>query len=582
MITNRLSTLLAVILSLFLFSASTSSAAEPAQAPVKLAILSFNMHTPAQLMYLQEGIRDMLTSRLGWEGKVQVVDRSAVDQATRGMKSDISSEDAQRIGRTLKADYVVFGSLTGSGQALSIDAKLVPLSEKGSPLTFSSQTKSLDDVIPQVNQFAQEINQKVFARPAEKGQAAQTEQESYSTRNPELLVPTTMLPGDKISYLNPNFVEITPEGSFRQPGLWKSQDFQGGIVGMDVGDVDGDGRIEIVTVTKTTVTVLRKEAQGLKTLATYNGAETDRYLWVSLFDINKDGRAEIFVTNLRSLIGRPRPDEIQSNEPGYGREALGSLVLSFAEPRLQVLADNVPYFLNGVDLPKRGKVLLGQQRGGSDRGAFQPEIYEMQFQGNRLSPLVPVHLPNRCNVFNFARADINNDGVEETVLVDNSNHLVILNAAGDQMWKSDRLFACTTNSFEAKVEDLRFNDINYYAIPSPILIADLNRDGIPEIVMTRTAEQFSKFMPQGLKFYDRSEIVSLSWDQLGLVENWKTREISGMVTAIRIADMNHDGASQLVASLVLAKDYVKFWQSKSTIFSYDLNISPAKTPAKKQ
>jgi hypothetical protein len=235
-----------------------------------------------------------------------------------------------------------------------------------------------------------------------------------------------------------------------------------------------------------------------------------------------------------------------------------------------------------VDLPKRGKILLGQQRDSSDRGAFQPEIYEMQFQGNRLSPLVRVHLPNRCNVFNFARADINNDGADETVLVDNSSHLTILNSAGDQMWKSDRLFAATTNSFESKVEDLRFNDINYYSIPSGILVVDLNRDGIPEIVLTRTSEQLSRFMPQGLKFYDRGEIVSLSWDQIGLVENWKTREISGMVTSIRIADLNNDGTSELISSLVLAKDYVKFWQSRSTIFSYDLNVSPAKTPAKKQ
>ena len=582
MVAKKLSRLLMVAVFLSIVAASTSFSAEPAQAPVKLAILPFNMHTPAQLAYLQEGIRDMLTSRLGWEGKVQVIDRSAVDQATRGMKSDISSEDAQRIGRTLKADFVVFGSLTGAGQSISIDAKLVPLSDKGSPLTFSSQTKSLDDVIPQVNQFAQEINQKVFARPTEKGQAKSTEEESSLTRNPELLIPTTMLPGDKLSYLNPNFVEVTPEGSFRQPGLWKSQDFQGGVIGMDVGDVDGDGRTEMVIITKTTVTVLRREAQGLKTLATFNGPDTDRYLAVSLVDVNKDGRAEIFVTNLRSLIGRPRPDEIQHNEPGYGRDALASMAFSYADSKLLLLAENLPYYLNGVELPKRGKVLLGQQRGSSDRGAFQPEIYEMQLQGSRLSPLVQIHLPSRCNVFNFARADINSDGAEETILVDGSNHLVILNSAGDQMWKSDRLFACTTNSFEAKIEDLRFNDIGYYSIPSPILITDLNRDGIPEIVLSRTSENLSKFMPQGLKFYDRGEIVSYSWDQLGLIENWKTREISGIVTSIHIADLNNDGKSALVASLVLATDYLKFWQSKSTIFSYDLNIAPAKTPAKNQ
>jgi TolB-like protein len=582
MLTRIPSILQAVLLLLSLFVSSIAAAAQTAAAPVKLAILPFNMHTPPQLSYLQEGIRDMLTSRLGWEGKVQVIDRSAVDQMTRGMKSDISSEDAQRFGRSLKADYVVFGSLTGAGQAISIDAKMSPLSDKGSPLTFSAQTKSLDDVIPQVNQFAQEINQKVFARPAEKGQAKPTEEESYSTRNPELLIPTTMMPGDKISYLNPNFVEITPDGALRQPGLWKSQDFPGGIVGMDVGDVDGDGRMEMVTITRNSVTVLRKEAQGLKTLATYNGLNNDRYLWVTVYDINKDGRTEIFVTNLRTLTGKPRPDEIQQNEPGYGRETLGSMVLGFAEPRLPVLAENLPYYLNAVDLPKRGKLLLGQERGGSDRGAFQPEIFEMQMQGSRLTPLVQVHLPQRCNVSNFARADINNDGIDETIIVDNSNHLLILNGTGDQMWRSDRLYAATTNAFEAKVEDLRFNDINFYAMPSGILVADLNRDGIPEIVLSRTSENLSKFMPQGLKFYDRGEIVSFSWDNLGLVENWKTREISGMVTSIRIADLNNNGTSELISSLILAKDYLKFWQSRSTVFSYELNVSSAKTPAKKQ
>ena len=256
---------------LLLCSAPAVPAADPTATPVKLAVLPFSMHTPSQLMYLQDGIRDMLTSRLGWEGKVQVLDRTVVDQATRGMKSDISSEDALRIGRTLKADYVVFGSLTGAGQAISIDAKMTPLSGKGDPLSYSSQTKSLDEVIPQINRFAQEINQKVFARPGEKTQTAASEEERAATRNPELLVPTTMLPGDKISYLNPNFVEVTPEGSIRQPGIWRSQDFSGGIVGMDVGDLDGDGRVEMAMITQNKVMVYRREGQGLRSLATYTG-----------------------------------------------------------------------------------------------------------------------------------------------------------------------------------------------------------------------------------------------------------------------------------------------------------------------
>ena len=573
----------ALALSLVIFCMLASYAAEPASAPVKVAILPFNMHTPAQLMYLQDGIRDMLASRLGWEGKVQVLDRTAVDQATRGMKSDISSEDAQRIGRTLKADYVVYGSLTAIGQAISIDARMAPLAGQGEPLSFSSQTKTLDEVVPQVNQIAQEINQKVFARPGEKSQTARAEEDSASTRNPEFLVPTTMLPGEKISYLNPNFVEVTPEGSLRQPGIWKSQDFSGGVVGMDIGDIDGDGRTELVMITQNKVMVYRKEGAGLRALATYNGSTTDRFLWVSLLDINRDGKAEIFITNLRTGTGvRPTPSEIQQNEPNYGTEFLASFVLSFSGSKLEVLCDKLGYFFNAVEFPKRGKILLGQQKGDSDKGAFQPEIYEMQLRGNSLTPLVQVHLPSRCNIFNFARADLKKDGSEETVFIDTFNHLLILNSAGDQIWKSDRKFGCTTNAFEAKVEDLRFNDIDYYPIPSPILVTDLNHDGIPEIVANRTLDIVSSFLPQGLKFYDRSEIVSLSWDQLGLVENWKTREVNGMVTAIRVGDLNNDGSEQLVISLVLAKDYMKIWQSKSTIFSYTLSSGPAKTTTKQQ
>jgi len=580
-IKTMVKTVVAVLLYMT-FWPGTGIAAEPGSAPVKVAVLPFNMHTPSQLMYLQDGIRDMLASRLGWEGKVQVVDRSAVDQAVRGMKSDISAEEAQRLGRALKADYVVFGSLTGIGQTISLDAKMTPLSAKGEPVSFATQTKTLDDIVPQVNLFAQEINQKVFARPTDRTQTARSDEEAYSTRNPELLVPTTMVPGEKISYLNPNFIEVTPEASLRQGGLWRSQDFQGGIVGMDMGDLDGDGHLEVVMATSNKIMVYRKEGSGLRALATHNGLTNDRYLWVSVLDVNQDGRAEIFVTNLRTLVGaRPVPSEMKNLEPGYGRETLASFVLTLAGAKLQPECENLPYFLNAVNLPKRGKVLLGQRKGSTNlEGAFEPDLYEMQFKGRNLSPLVKFHAPSRCNVFNFAKADLKNDGSELTILIDSSNRLILLNAAGNQVWKSDRLFATTTNAFVGKIEDLSFNQMDYYSIPSPILVTDLNQDGIPEIVVNRCTENLSRFMPQGLKFYDRGEIVSMSWDQLGLVENWKTREISGMISAIRIADLNHDGSDQLVVSLLLAKDYMKLWESKSTLISYSLNLAPPKTAAK--
>lgn len=552
---------------------SPSPAAAQTEAPVKVAVLPFAMHTPGELHYLQSGVRDMLTSRLAWQGKVQVMDRSTVEQAAKGIK-DITINDALRIGNNLRADYVLFGSITGMGQSVSIDAKMAPVSGKGEPVSFYAQTKNLDEVVPQINQFAQQINQKVFSKPGENTQTSAADAEALATRNPEMLLPGALVSGDKISYINPNFVEVTPDGALRQPGLWRSQTFSGGIIGMDVGDLDGDGHAEIAAITSGMLTVYRKEAQGLRILATFKAGGANRFVWVSVADIYKDGKSYIYLTSLKRKNTSTRSGDVARVDPNSG-EDVSSRVLALSGGKLQVIAENIPYFLNTVYLGNRGKVLVGQQKGSIDDVGFKGAIMEMQLRGNSLTPFTPVQVPDRCTVFNFAKADINGDKMDEIIAVDDSHRLVVLNAAGEQIWRAAGLFCATTNTFEAKVDDRRYNLVDLYAIPSPIIVTDLNKDGIPEIVLNRTTTPLDKFLPDSMKSWDKGEIVSLSWDQLGMVENWKTRDLSGMVTAIRIGDLTGSGKNQLIISMVLAKDLLKIGDVKSTIFSYDLNVNPA-------
>ncbi|ABK17433.1 hypothetical protein Sfum_1746 [Syntrophobacter fumaroxidans MPOB] len=555
--------------------------AESQAGPVKVAVLPFTMHAPSDLAYLQSGVRDMLTSRLAWQGKVQVLDRSVTDQAVRSPKSDLSPAEAMKIGNTLRADYVLYGSITALGQAISIDARMVPVSGKGDPISLSTQAK-MDEVIPQINAFAQQINQKVFARPGEKVQeAAAGEAELLATRNPEFLVAGTMMSSDKISYLNPNFIEVTPDGALRQSGLWASQTLQGGILGMDIGDLDGDGRVEMVAITHDKLTVYRKEYQGLKVVAMHSGLKIDRFVWVCVVDMAREGRGKIFVTNLRkrNTTSTAQTDSAKGSM-GFVQD-VSSFVLSLEGGKLQMVAQNVPYLLNAVNMGTRGKILIGQEKGGTSDKAFKGDVYEMALRGNSVVPMGSANLPKRCNVFNFAKADINNDKMDEIILVDSSHNLIILNTAGDQIWKNYSVYCATTNTFEGKVEDRRYNMVEMAVVPSPILVTDINKDGIPEIVLTRNTTAADKFLPESMKFYDRGEIVSFSWDQLGMVENWKTRDINGMVTALRIGDFSGDNTQQLVVSQVNAKDLLKVYDSRSTIFSYSLNVA-AKPDAEKQ
>lgn len=538
----------------------------------KVAILPFTMNAPSDLAYMKDSIRDMLTSRLAWQGKVQVIDRASVEQAMRNKKGGVSPEEAVAIGKGLKADYVLFGTVTAIGKAVSIDAKMVPMKSGAEPVDLYAQANSLDEVIPKINQFAELVNRKAFGRSTDTAQQG-AEVDTSATMNPEFLIPQMMMAGAKISYLNPNFLEVTPDGAIGQPGLWRSQTFNWGIVGMDVGDLDGDGRQELVTVTKDKVMVYQRLEGGLKSVAIYQGDKLDRFVSVSVVDANKDGKGEIFVTNLR-----------RSNIPGKQVERGGSitsnvdwdpssLVLSYGSGKITVMANKLPYFLGSVELAQRGKILIGQTKGSEN--VFRSEIFEMQLIGNTLKQLVSLPVPRRCNVFNFAKWDINGDGADEIVVIDDENRLLVLNSQGDQIWKSDSRFGATTNLVEAKIRDRQYNQIDYVSIPAPILIADLNKDGIPEIIVNDNLGQ-GRFMPEGFKAYDKSQITSLSWNQLGLVENWKTMEVGGMVTGFRIGDLTKGGIPQLIGSMVLAKDLLKIWDSQSMIFSYDLNIAPNK------
>jgi len=541
----------------------------------KVAILPFTMNAPNDLAYMKDSIRDMLTSRLAWQGKVQVIDRASVDQAMRSRKTGLTPEEAVAIGKGLKADYVLFGTVTAIGKAVSIDAKMVPIKADAEPVDLYSQANSLDDVIPKINQFAELVNRKVFGRSTDMAQSS-TEIDTSATMNPELLIPQMMMPGGKISYLNPNFLEVTPEGALRQPGLWRSQTFNWGILGMDVGDLDGDGQQELVTVSHNNIIVYKRIEGALKAVANHHGDKLDRFTWVVAVDANKDGRSEIFVTNLR----RFSQPEKQIDKGGLTANVdwdPSSLVLSYSGAKLTVVADKLPYFLSAVELSQRGKILIGQRKGMDN--AFRSEISEMQLVGNTVKTLVSLPVPNRCNVFNFAKWDINGDGADEVVVIDHENKLLILNTQGDQIWKSDSRYGATSNMVEAKVVDSRYAQIDYVSINSPILITDLNKDGIPEIIVNDNLGQ-GRFMPEGIKYYDKSQITSLSWNQLGLVENWKTMDVGGMVTAFRIGDPTKGGVPQLIGSMVLAKDLLKVWDSKSTVFSYDLNIAP--TPAEKK
>ena len=136
----------------------------------KVAILPFMIHSQENLDYLQAGIYDILTSRITVDDRIIVVERSLVERALLEEKpTRLDETAASKIGMKIGADYIVLGSITKVGDYISLDARLISLTEEKPPLSAFTQHKGIDDVMVKIGDFAQDIGNKILGRRAMAG-----------------------------------------------------------------------------------------------------------------------------------------------------------------------------------------------------------------------------------------------------------------------------------------------------------------------------------------------------------------------------------------------------------------------------
>jgi TolB-like protein len=503
-----------------------------------VAILPFEINAPEDLSYLREGIMDMLASRISWEGKVEVIEEQLVKDALSGREGALNEAAAREVGTTLGADYVLFGSLTVFGDSVSIDAKMVALKEERPPVSVYAQTKGMGEVIPRINDFAQDINNKIFGRDPTTVAAAPS-QPRFSKAHPETIMsgpaPSTPAPRDGGS-----FVQLQ---SGREAGsdVFRSQKLSFPLLGMDVGDLDGDGRPEIVVLSKLKEVIVYQWDQGrLNKRGSFQGERRDNLVWVCLVDANHDGRAEVYVSNLRG-------------------QRLASYVLEWRGDRLKKLAKDMQWYFNRLAVPGKESILLGQKKNLED--IFIPGVYHLQFAAGSYKPLEGISLPRRANVFNFTQGDLDGDGKPETAFIfPGKERLYLVDDDGTRLWQSREYYGATANTLEGKepvttgtgatVDD----EVETYYIPSPLLLTDLNNDKRLEILANRNVSLSSRVLSRVRNFSD-GEIQSLIWVGDDLVPQWKTRPLRGMVVSYRLADVDGDGQEELVAAAVRPGDH---------------------------
>ncbi len=561
---------------LFCIIAITFTAVSAMSAELKkVAVLPFSVHSGENIDYVQKGVWDMLISRIGVRGKIDVLGRQAVLEALGGStKADFTQQDALSFGKKLKVDYVVWGSITKIGNSVSLDGKLLDTASAKAPVGVFTQSSGLDDVIAKVNDFAKRVDthilgqvpatfeQPVVAAPAAPVAAAP------SPALPEGAIPTKtgkepdapeILKSGKGTYtsmINPDF--IVSGGS--RKGFWMSPKYEMEWRGLEIGDVDGDGKNEIVTIDSKTVRIYRKTGQNIRLLHSISGKTANTYLAVDVADLNGNGVKEIYIT---CLTGR----------------MLNSFVLEYKDKKFNRIATDMKVFFRVLE-GGTGTMLVGQTMG-TDK-PFSDAIHEYIWESGKLVESRKLKVPSGTSVYGLMIDQLDKSGADTIILLDDFDHIMTCEETDLPLERLQKLFGRSVCQRTDEVYGGSSNFLDYpkpqfaspnidtqplYFINTRILTYDINKDGKREVIVVKNISPTGRILGN-VKVFTSSEIYNLEWDGAGLVENWRTRKINGYVADYQIKDSDNDGEMEVVLALITG--------SQSRIVTYSL------TPPKQQ
>lgn len=520
----------------------------PAAEAGSYVILPFKVNGPAGFSYLEKAVPSMLASRLYWKDHAEPVTDAAAAKA--GRISSAAGLDKARAAAG--AAYAVWGEVNIIGDDAVLD--VLVHDQNGKEWRKNVKTR-VNTLIASLQDVADSINADLFGRPVAASAATARSASVVNQMNPDFMHNETT---QRQVYLNPQFRYQGNDGT-----RLRSQNLPFASVGMEVADLDGDGRNEVALLSKDRVYVYRWNEQGLQPLGEYKLPANLTPMLLRGIDLNRDGSAELVVSTYDADYTEPR-----------------SFLLSFKKGTFTVLADRLPYYLNVVRLPPDFMPVLVGQKGDPSRIFSRTGVHEMIPQGKSMSTARRLELPEGANALNFAWLP-GTPGKEtnKLVILTGDEKLKVFSPQGASLYQSDDSFSGSAIGIaeQTMLPGMGKSDVlipSKYFVPLRMIPTDLEKDGVWELLVNKPLSVAAQFF-ENYRNFPESEIHALFWDGVGLSLLWKTRRIKGSVVDFALADPDNNGIPDLVAAVNTHPGALGLQNRKTVVIAYPLDLSQA-------
>jgi len=317
--------------------------------------------------------------------------------------------------------------------------------------------------------------------------------------------------------------------------LWRSEPMASEAIGLALGDIDADGKKEVVIAFRDQVEAFRWNGKALESIAKFKGHGYSNYLSIETADPDASGHDKIFATMFIEGVKRFR-----------------TIVLEYTKGSLQEVG-HVGGVVRAVEHANGKRELLLQDLSMSRELRVRPPApLAKSGKGYREgNPLKFVRALNDDQMFGFTWGDWDGDGAEDLALLQGGERLRLF--FKDAKWSSDERYGGTKADFSW--------DNDQMGSIYPRLVSLKPTSGKMQLLVPHNI-QFTPIRLAHLKIFKESEILDLAWNGLEMAPLWKLA-ISGELADFGIGDAMQRGTPQLWAAAVGAGD-------KTVLIAYQL------------